>query len=157
VAKRHVNFFIITTFVIITSLTSLATEELNINSMLKDLRNEHSDVKIEKKIDKINKNSFKGDLLEFYSQCFVIPAGALVKKEMFVTVLAKYNKQGYVITDSIRLLDTNISKKNKFYNAITESAMRTFTHPQCVNINLPFIDYDQWKDVQITFDFSIPQ
>jgi len=60
VAKRHVNFFIVTTFVIITSLTSLATEELNINSMLKDLRNEHSDVKIEKKIDKINKNSFKG-------------------------------------------------------------------------------------------------
>lgn len=58
-AKTVVKLFIITTFIIISSLTALATENLDLHSILKDLRGDNS------------KNTEKIDLKSF--NCFDYP------------------------------------------------------------------------------------
>jgi len=59
------------------------------------------------------------------------------------------------VPNSVRLIDTNISKSNPFYEPITDSAMRTLLNPECTPLNLPSDKYEQWKNITITFDYSI--
>ncbi len=46
-------------------------------------------------------------------------------------------------------------KVTHFYGPITESAMRTLLNPECIPLKLPKDKYDLWKNITITFDYSI--
>ena len=148
--------------------------EFDIASMLKDLRNEKTTPKVdnineEEKKDIIKKETQevveeKGaelsiseiDLvLQQLSKCFIAPAGAEIKKSMYVKISAKIQRNRRVLENSIRIVDTNISKSSTVYGPITESAMRTLLNPDCIPLKLPEDKYEVWKNLTMKFDYSI--
>ena len=142
-------------------------------SMLKDLRNEKStnseNMDIKEKKQEINTSESDEsnnqdmilsiseiDLLrQQLSSCWNAPAGAVIEKGMKVTISAKVQKNRRVIENSVRIIDTNIAINNGFYGPITESAMRTLLNPECTPLKLPENKYNLWKNLTITFDYSI--
>ena len=74
---------------------------------------------------------------------------------MIVKISAKLKQNRRIYEDSVRIVDTNISKSNSFYGPITESAMRTLLNPDCIPLKLPENKYNLWKKLTITFDYSI--
>ena len=60
-----------------------------------------------------------------------------------------------VFQNSVRIIATNIPKSNAFYGPITDSAMRTLLNPECTPLKLPKEKYSLWKNLTITFDYSI--
>ena len=148
--------------------------EFDIASMLKDLRNEKTTPKVdnineEEKKDIIKKETQevveeKGaelsiseiDLvLQQLSRCFIAPAGAEINKSMYVKIAAKIQRNRRVLENSIRIVDTNISKSSTVYGPITESAMRTLLNPDCIPLKLPEDKYEVWKNLTMKFDYSI--
>ena len=147
--------------------------EFSIASMLKDLRNEKSTVKKiaeEKDVKKENLSQENSELSEKSVQlsiseidllrqqltsCWIAPAGAVIERGMLVKISAKIKQNKMIHEDSIRIVDTNISKSNPFYGPITESAMRTLLNPDCIPLKLPEKKYNLWKNLTITFDYSI--
>ena len=146
--------------------------DFSLASMLKDLRNEQSNNIIEKEDlneeQQIAKNDEKKnneeanlsiseiDLLrQQLSSCWIAPAGAVIEKGMKVTISAKVQQNRKVVESSVRIVDTNIAKSNAFYGPITESAMRTLLNPDCKPLKLPVEKYYLWKNLTITFDYSI--
>ena len=147
--------------------------DFSISSMLKDLRNEQSN----NKIDEIKEVEEDKDLLEQESEiseensklsiseidllrqqlssCWNAPAGVKIEKGMNVKISAKIKQNRRIIDNSVRIIDTNISKANPFYGPITESAMRTLLNPECIPLKLPEDKYTLWKNLTITFDYSI--
>ena len=55
---------------------------------------------------------------------------------MKVTISAKIRQNMKVLENSVRIVDTNISKSNPFYGPITDSAMRTLLNPECTPLKL---------------------
>ncbi len=146
--------------------------DFNIATMLKDLRNEktisnneNKQGETEKKItdsdskennDNLILSISEIDLLrQQLSSCWNAPAGAVIKKGMKVRISAKVERNRRVIGESVQIIDTNIPESNPFYGPITESAMRTLLKPECTPLKLPEDKYDLWKDLTITFDYSI--
>ena len=149
--------------------------QFSIASMLKDLRHEQSIQTINKKEkEKLKKNNITTDqekeiskenlqlsiseidlLRQQLSSCWIAPAGAVIEKGMIVKISAKLKQNRRVYDNSVRIVDTNISKSNSFYGPITESAMRTLLNPECIPLKLPKDKYDLWKNITITFDYSI--
>tara|TARA_Y100000590_G_scaffold395405_1_gene475371 strand:+ start:10303 stop:11322 length:1020 start_codon:yes stop_codon:yes gene_type:complete len=145
-------------------------ETFNIDTMLKDLRHEKSSLNVEKneteEKEKI-KNKEENEavpqlsiseidlLIKQLSSCWSAPAGAVIKKGMVVKVSAKIKPDKRILYESIRIVDTNISKSNPFYGPITESATRTLLNPECNPLMLPTDKYDLWKNLTIIFDHSI--
>ena len=147
--------------------------KFNIASMLRDLRNEESSIdknEEDKKINKKNEISENKDknneisqltiseidlLIQQLSSCWNAPAGAVIKKGMVVRIEAKIKPNRRILENSVRIIDTNISQNNPFYEPITESAMRTLMNPLCIPLELPEDKYDLWKKLTITFDHSI--
>ena len=141
--------------------------------MLKDLRNEKINQKVEsdtdsKSEDRANKEKENTslenaqlsiseiDLLrQQLTSCWIAPAGAVIEKGMLVKVSAKLKQNKRILENSVRIVDTNISKSNSFYGPITESAMRTLLNPECIPLKLPEDKYNLWKNLTITFDYSI--
>ena len=74
---------------------------------------------------------------------------------MVVKIGAKVKQNKKILENSVRIIDTNISKSNSFYGPITESAMRTLLNPECIPLKLPEKKYNLWKNLTITFDHSI--
>ena len=74
---------------------------------------------------------------------------------MLVKISAKLKQNRRIIDNSVRIIDTNIPKSNSFYGPITESAMRTLLNPECIPLKLPEDKYDLWRNLSITFDYSI--
>jgi len=147
--------------------------QFSIASMLKDLRYEQSSQINEKKekekksddttdqekeISKENLQLSISDidlLRQQLSSCWIAPAGAVIEKGMIVKISAKIRPNRRVYGNSVRIVDTNISKSNAFYGPITESAMRTLLNPDCIPLKLPEDKYNLWKNITITFDYSI--
>ena len=147
--------------------------KFSIASMLKDLRNEQSSLqednvqpeKEEKKTvseesadkeENLQLSISEIDLLrQQLTSCWIAPAGAVIEKGMIVKISAKIKKNRRINENSIRIIDTNISKNNAFYGPITESAMRTLLNPDCIPLKLPQNKYELWKSLTITFDYSI--
>ena len=137
--------------------------------MLKDLRNEQSNDVIEEKDNKENIQTGENlenessilsiteiDLLrQQLSSCWNAPAGAVINIGDKVTISAKVQQNMKVYQNSVRIVDTNISKSNPFYGPITDSAMRTLLNPECTPLKLPKDKYNLWKNLTITFDYSI--
>ncbi len=145
-------------------------EDFSIASMLKDLRNEKTNNVLEKELieedstqtgeNDQNENMILSiseiDLLrQQLSSCWNAPAGAVIERGMKVTISAKVKQNMNVFDNSVRIIDTNISKSNPFYGPITDSAMRTLLNPECTPLKLPKDKYNLWKNLTITFDYSI--
>ena len=122
------------------------------------------DNKIDNKIDEkkeINEENIQLSISEIdllrqqLSSCWIAPAGAVIAKGMIVKISAKLQKNRRIYDNSVRIVDTNISKSNSFYGPITESAMRTLLNPDCIPLKLPENKYNLWKNLTITFDYSI--
>ena len=145
-------------------------EDFSIASMLKDLRNEKSNNLSEEDSDEKDTNFTQNidesksmtlsiseiDLLrQQLSSCWNAPAGAEIERGMKVSISAKVRQNMRVFENSVRIVDTNISKGNAFYGPITDSAMRTLLNPECTPLKLPINKYKLWKNLTITFDYSI--
>tara|TARA_B100000989_G_scaffold10186_1_gene6895 strand:+ start:85 stop:1155 length:1071 start_codon:yes stop_codon:yes gene_type:complete len=146
-------------------------KDFSIASMLKDLRNEKTNLvenKNIKEVDKVENKSTNDsnqnaalsiseiDLLrQQLSSCWNAPAGAVIDPGMVVRISAKVLQNMKISPSSVRIVDTNISKTNPFYGPITDSAMRTLLNPQCTPLKLPKDKYNLWKNLTITFDYSI--
>ena len=146
-------------------------KEFSITSMLKDLRNEKTNIvenETIKEVDDLeNKSTDESkksavlsiseiDLLrQQLSSCWNAPAGAVIEPGMVVKISAKVLQNMKVSSNSVRIVDTNIAKTNPFYGPITDSAMRTLLNPECTPLKLPKDKYNLWKDLTITFDYSI--
>ena len=89
------------------------------------------------------------------SSCWIAPAGAVIERGMLVKISAKIKQNRTIRENSVRIVDTNIPKTNSFYRPITESAMRTLLNPECIPLKLPKDKYNLWKNLTITFDYSI--
>jgi len=151
----------------------LQDPKFSIASMLKDLRNEQTTQKNENTIEKKELEIVESqkeessnesaqltiseiDLLrQQLSSCWNAPAGAVIEKGMVVKISAKLKQNRRVLENSVRIVDTNIAKSNSFYGPITESAMRTLLNPECIPLKLPEDKYQLWKNLTITFDYSI--
>ena len=149
------------------------TLDISQASILKDLRNEKTNNLIDQNIkdkkenitnSKINNNENENmtlsiseyDLLrQQLSSCWNAPAGIAIEEGMIVKISAKVHQNRQVIENTIRIVDTNISKSNSFYGPITESAMRTLLKPKCTPLKLPENKFNLWKNLTITFDYSI--
>ena len=146
-------------------------KDFSIASMLKDLRNEKTNIvenETNKELDKVeNKSTDESnenealsiseiDLLrQQLSSCWNAPAGAVIDPGMAVKISSKVLQNMKVLPSSVRIVDTNISKTNPFYGPITDSAMRTLLNPECTPLKLPKDKYNLWKNLTITFDYSI--
>jgi hypothetical protein len=149
--------------------------EVVITSILKDLRNEQISPKNEakkdseeekiQKIDKPNEEASEESInlsiseidlvLQQLSMCFIAPLGSEIDKSTFVKISAKILPNRRVIQNSIRIVDTNIDINNPFYGPLTRSSMNTFLNPDCVPLKLPEEKYDLWRNITLTFDYSI--
>ncbi len=144
-------------------------EDFSIASMLKDLRNEKSNITENEEVNKEQKQNGKDEtsqnnilsiseidlLRQQLSSCWNAPAGAVINIGDKVTISAKVQQNMKVFENSVRIVDTNISKSNPFYGPITDSAMRTLLNPECTPLKLPEDKYNLWKNLTITFDYSI--
>ena len=146
-------------------------KDFSIASMLKDLRNEQTNMaqnEVKDEVEEID-NKSKDDtndnimlsiseidmLRQQLSSCWNAPAGAVIERGMQVTISAKVLQNMKVSSNSVRIVDTNIAKTNPFYGPITDSAMRTLLNPECTPLKLPKDKYNLWKNLTITFDYSI--
>jgi hypothetical protein len=144
--------------------------DFNIASVLKDLRNEEvsniiEDDNNEKKLDineeekKINENlevsiSEMDLVIQQLRSCFNPRAGTQIGGDEMVKISAKIDRAANVRKDTVQIIDTNISKSNPYYKAITESAVATLYNPLCSQLKLPLDKYESWKDLKITIDYS---
>ena len=144
--------------------------DFNIASVLKDLRNEEVSNKIEDKINeeklenneeetKINENlevsiSEMDLVIQQLRSCFNPRAGTQIVGNEMVKISAKIDRAANVRKDTVQIIDTNISKSNPYYKAITESAVATLYNPLCSQLKLPLNKYESWKDLKITIDYS---
>jgi len=142
--------------------------DFNLSTMLKDLRNEDiTDVsedkdQEEKKVSEEEKIEANLDVsisemdlvLQQLRSCFNPRAGTQIVGDEMVKISAKIDRQANVRKDTVQIIDTNISKSNPYYEAITESAVATLYNPLCSKLKLPLKKYESWKDLKITIDYS---
>ena len=144
--------------------------DLTMASIMKDLRNEESDNIIndennEKDLDdqteenNTNKSikisiSERDLVLQQLNSCFNPRAGTVIQGEEFLKIKAQIDRQAYVKTNTVQIIDTNISESNPYYVAITESAKAIFYNPLCAKLKLPLDKYEEWKNLTINVDYS---
>ena len=144
--------------------------DFNIASVLKDLRNEEvsniiDDNNDEKKLENneeeenIKENvevsiSEMDLVIQQLRSCFNPRAGTQIVGNEMVKISAKIDRAANVRKDTVQIIDTNISKSNPYYKAITESAVATLYNPLCSQLKLPLNKYESWKDLKITIDYS---
>ena len=146
-------------------------QDFNIASMLKDLRNEEvsdiSELK-NKENDKLESNEDDNQIkpnlevsisemdlvIQQLRNCFNPRAGTQIVGNEMVKISAEIDRNAYVKKDTVQIIDTNISKSNPYYEAITESAVATLYNPICSKLKLPLDKYVSWKDLTVTIDYS---
>ena len=146
-------------------------QDFNIASVLKDLRNEEvsnvleedveDDDKLENNQEDMKQNENKEvsisemDLvLQQLRSCFNPRAGTQIVGNEMVKIRAKIDRAANVRKDTVQIIDTNISKSNPYYEAITESAVATLYNPLCSQLKLPLDKYESWKELKIIIDYS---
>ena len=86
--------------------------------------------------------------------CFNPRAGAQIDGDEEVQIFTKVDRNANIIKETVKIISTNISKSNPYYEAITESAVATLYNPMCSKLKLPLEKYESWKDLKITIDYS---
>jgi len=93
-------------------------------------------------------------LIQQLKSCWIFPAGVVMEPGIFVKISAQFNQDAQVDKNSLKVVDTNISKNNIYYDAIINGAKRTFVNPECATLKVPLDKYNAWKKITINFDFE---
>lgn len=93
-------------------------------------------------------------LIDQLRGCFNLRAGIQMNGDELVTISAKVADNGRIISPTVRLVSSNISKNNQYYEALIENALSTLHHPSCSLLKVPLDKYDSWKNLKITIDYS---
>ncbi len=144
--------------------------DINLATMLKDLRNEDitkvdkSNNEKEDKFDQNEEDQLEANLevsisemdlvLQQLRSCFNPRAGTQIVGDEMVKIKAKIDRNANIRKDTVQIIATNISKSNPYFEAITESAVATLYNPLCSKLKLPLDKYESWKDLKITIDYS---
>ena len=137
------------------------TEKKNMNSipvneLLEDIRDTNKKKEIKKKNNTIPELTITEiDLvLQQLRNCFNPRAGAQIDGDEEVQIFTKVDRNANIIKETVKIISTNVSKSNPYYEAITESAVATLYNPMCSKLKLPLEKYESWKDLKITIDYS---
>jgi outer membrane biosynthesis protein TonB len=82
-------------------------------------------------------------------QCWSPPSGAKESHDLVVVISATVGPDGRVI--SAQIVSTQ-RMGDPFYRAAAESARRAVLNPNCSPLKLPPEKYEQWKDLELTFN-----
>ena len=82
-------------------------------------------------------------------QCWSPPSGAKESHDLIVVISATVGPDGRVI--SAQIVSTQ-RMGDPFYRAAAESARRAVLNPSCSPLKLPPEKYEQWKDLELTFN-----
>ena len=127
-----------------------------VNELLEDIRDTNKKKEIKKKNYTIPELTITEiDLvLQQLRNCFNPRAGAQIDGDEQVQIFTKVDRNANIIKETVKIISTNISKSNPYYEAITESAVATLYNPMCSKLKLPLEKYESWKDLKITIDYS---
>ena len=116
------------------------------NEFLKDKSQENQNIKIS-----ITEMDI---VIQQLRSCFNARAGTKIKGSEIVKIYAELDRNANIKKETVKVLETNISKDNQYYESIIESAVATLYNPLCAKLNLPLMKYEEWKTLIITIDYS---
>ena len=137
----------------------------NVSKVLKDIEQENEDFKKEQEAteekqsevftDEVGEKMTISELemlkQQLYS-CYTVPAGAKEFQDMKVQVKIIVNPDRTVKEAIIK--NTAKMTSDPFFRTAGEAALRAFNHPNCSVLMLPEDKYDEWNEINFTFDFS---
>ncbi|RZI47146.1 hypothetical protein [Candidatus Finniella inopinata] len=89
-------------------------------------------------------------LRQHMRKCWVVPAGIKGAKDMAVDIKMELSKDGTVIKADI--VDKSRMARDSAFRTAAESAKRAALDPQCSPLPLPPGKYDQWKNLEFSFN-----
>ena len=137
----------------------------NVSKVLKDIEQESEDFKKEQETteekqsevftDEVGEKMTISELemlkQQLYS-CYTVPAGAKEFQDIKVQVKIIVNPDRTVKEAIIK--NTAKMTSDPFFRTAGEAALRAFNHPNCSVLMLPEDKYDEWNEINFTFDFS---
>ena len=137
----------------------------NVSKVLKDIEQESEDFKKEQETteekqsevftDEVGEKMTISELemlkQQLYS-CYTVPAGAKEFQDMKVQVKIIVNPDRTVKEATIK--NTAKMTSDPFFRTAGEAALRAFNHPNCSVLMLPEDKYDEWNEINFTFDFG---
>ena len=139
------------------------TEQHKILKAPKNPKKERRDFLSQLDLDKDNKlaghNVPLGDALTIsevdllrrqLEQCWSIPIGARDADNLAIDIFMVVNRDRTV--HHAKIVDQGRYKRDPFYRAAADSALRAVHHPDCRPLDLPDQKYAMWKEIVITFD-----
>jgi len=88
-------------------------------------------------------------LVKQLSSCYKASYDEKMPRGTWVKISVKVRQNKEVVKNSIRIVDTSISKNTSVYGSITERAMRIFLNPKCIPLKLPEGKWNLWKNLTI--------
>ena len=136
----------------------------NVSTVLKDLENQDKEFKKEQEASEIKQNEVftekvgpsmtisEIDLLrQQLHACLNLNVGVANLKEIKPVIFIEVNSDRTVKSAKV----VNKEKLNDpSFRTAAEAAMRAVNNPDCSPLLLPKDKYDQWKEINFTFDFS---
>ncbi len=89
-------------------------------------------------------------LRQHIRKCWVVPAGIKGAKDMTVDIKMEIGKDGTV--RKAEIVHENRMAQDSAFRTAAESAQRAVLDPQCNPLPLPKEKYDQWKDLEFSFN-----
>jgi hypothetical protein len=136
----------------------------NVSTVLKDLENKNQDFKKEQEASEVQQEEVftekvgptmtisEIDLLrQQLHSCLNLNVGVANLKEIKPIIYIEVNPDRTVKSSKVvnqdRLVDPS-------FRTAAEAAMRAVNNPECSPLLLPLDKYEQWKEINFTFDFS---
>ena len=140
-------------------------KSFNVSKVLKDIEQESKDFKKEQETteekqsdvftDEVGEKMTISELellkQQLYS-CYTVPAGSKGFEDMKVQVQIFVNPDRTVKEAIIK--NTSKMSIDPYFRTAGEAALRAFNHPNCSTLMLPEDKYDEWNEINFTFDFS---
>ena len=83
-------------------------------------------------------------------KCWIVPAGVQGMKDLVVDIKMQISQDGTVTKADI--VDTSRYSRDEAFQMAAESARRAVLDPACNPLPLPADKYDQWKDLELSFN-----
>jgi hypothetical protein len=83
-------------------------------------------------------------------KCWLVPAGLKGAKDMIVDIKMEIAKDGTVVKAEV--VDTGRMAQDTAFRTAAENARRAVLDPQCNPLPLPADKYEQWKDLETSFN-----
>ena len=85
--------------------------------------------------------------------CWNIPGGAKDAQKMKIGVRIRLKRDGSLL-GAPRVIDTKRFRSDQSFRAVADSAVRALLNPRCSPLQLPYGQYEIWKDITFNFDPS---